>query len=175
MSSSHQQNGSTERKHRHIMEVGISLLSHARMPLKFWDEAFLTAMFLLNRLPTRVLDNDTPFGRLYEKSPNYSFLRTFGCVVWQNLRPYNYRKLEFRSKRCVFLGYSNLHKGFKCFDPSSGRVYISRDVVFDEIVFPSLFFIQMLELAFARRLSFFPMSLKILLLNLGMQLCMIKH
>lgn len=29
-----------------------------------------------------------------------------------------------------------MHKGFKCLDPSTGRVYISRDVVFDERVFP---------------------------------------
>jgi hypothetical protein len=34
------------------------------------------------------------------------------------------------------LGYSNLHKGFKCLDPSSGRVYISCDVTFDENIFP---------------------------------------
>jgi hypothetical protein len=36
----------------------------------------------------------------------------------------------------VFLGYSNLHKGFKCLDVSGGHVYISRDVVFDDTVFP---------------------------------------
>ena len=52
------------------------------------------------------------------------------------MRPYNERKLQFRSKHCVFLGYSNFHKGYKCLDPSQGRVYISRDVVFDENIFP---------------------------------------
>ena len=36
----HQQNGSAERKHRHIVEVGLFLLAQASMPLKFWDEAF---------------------------------------------------------------------------------------------------------------------------------------
>lgn len=37
----------------------------------------------------------------------------------------------------MFLGYSNLHKAFKCLDDTSkGRVYISRDVVFNEHVFP---------------------------------------
>jgi hypothetical protein len=36
----------------------------------------------------------------------------------------------------VFLGYNNLHKGFKCLDVAAGRVYISRDIVFDEMVFP---------------------------------------
>jgi histone deacetylase 1/2 len=63
-------------------------------------------------------------------------LRVFGCACWPNLHPYNNHKLAFRSKECAFLGYSNLHKGFKCLDISSVRIYISRDVTFDENVFP---------------------------------------
>jgi hypothetical protein len=55
----HQQNGSAERKHRHIMEVGLSLLAQASMPLKFWDEAFFTATYLINRIPSKVIDDDT--------------------------------------------------------------------------------------------------------------------
>jgi histone deacetylase 1/2 len=133
---SHQQNGSAERKHRHIVEVGLSLLAHASMPLKFWDESFLTGVFLINRLPSKTIHNDTPYERLHRTPPEYTFLRSFGCAVWPNLRPYNSKKLEFMSKRCVFLGYSNLHKGFKCLEPSTGRVYISRDVVFYEHIFP---------------------------------------
>jgi histone deacetylase 1/2 len=132
----HQQNGSAERKHRHIVEVGLSLLAHASMPLKFWDEAFLTATYLINRTPSRTLDYHTPLESLFRTKPEYSSLRAFGCACWPNLRPYNKKKLEFRSKECVFLGYSNLHKGFKCLDAKTGRVYISRDVVFDENVFP---------------------------------------
>ena len=102
----------------------------------FWDEAFSTAVYLINRLPSKVIANDTPFHRLYDTKPDYTLLRTFGCAVWPNLRPYNQHKLAFRSKQCVFLGYSGLHKGYKCLDPKEGRVYISRDVVFDEHVFP---------------------------------------
>jgi hypothetical protein len=49
----HQQNGSAERKHRHIVEVGLALLANASMPLKFWDEAFLTATYLINMLPSK--------------------------------------------------------------------------------------------------------------------------
>lgn len=132
----HQQNGSAERKHRHIVEIGLSLLAHASMPLKFWDDAFLTSVFLINRLPSKIIQNDTPYERLLGHEPDYTFLRIFGCACWPNLRPYNTKKLQFRSKRCVFLGYSNSHKGFKCLDPSEGRVYISRDIVFDENIFP---------------------------------------
>jgi histone deacetylase 1/2 len=132
----HQQNGAAERKHRHIVEVGLSLLAHAHMPLKYWDEAFLSATYLINRTPTKLLQYNKPFETLFKEKPNYSMLRVFGCACWPNLRPYNSRKLEFRSKRCTFLGYSTSHKGFKCLDIATGRIYISRDVVFDENIFP---------------------------------------
>ena len=104
------------------------------MPLKFWDEAFLTATYLINRVPSRTIQNSTPFKSLFKQESDYSTLRVFGCACWPNLRPYNSHKLEYRSKRCVFIGYSSLHKGFKCLEVSSGRVYISRDV--DENIFP---------------------------------------
>lgn len=106
------------------------------MPLKFWDEAFLTAVHIINMLPSRVINNETPVERLLHVKPDYKSLRVFGCACWPNLRPYNNRKLMFRSKQCAFLGYSPLHKGVKCLDISTGRVYISRDVVFDETKFP---------------------------------------
>jgi histone deacetylase 1/2 len=132
----HQQNGAAERKHRHIVEVGLALLAHALMPLKFWHKAFLAATYLINRIPSKVIDYMTPLERLFNQTPDYSSLRIFGCACYPNLRPYNRQKLEFRSKQCVFLGYSNMHKGFKCLEISSGRVYVSRDVVFDETEFP---------------------------------------
>ena len=56
----HQQNGSAERKHRHIVEVGLAILASASMPLKFWDEAFLTAVHLINMWPSRTISNETP-------------------------------------------------------------------------------------------------------------------
>ena len=115
----HQQNGAAERKHRHIVEVGLALLAHASMPLKFWEDAFIVATYLINRTPSRVINFETPLERLFHQKPDYSSLRIFGCACWPNLRPYNTHKFQFRSTRCVFLGYSPLHKGFKCLDPST--------------------------------------------------------
>ena len=131
-----QQNGIAERKHRHLVETGLALLAHSQLPLRYWDEAFLTACYLINRMPTPVINKETPLYRLMHVQPNYSFLRIFGCACWPSLRKYNSHKLEFRSKMCVFLGYSPLHKGYKCLDPATGRVYISRDVIFDETKYP---------------------------------------
>lgn len=116
--------------------MGLALLAHASMPLNFWDEAFLAATYIINCIPSKVINFDTPLERLFQQQPNYTCFRVFGCACWPNLRPYNTHKLQFLSKQCVFLGYSTLHKGFKCLDPNSGRVYISRDVTFDENVFP---------------------------------------
>ena len=76
----HQQNGSAERKHRHIVDMGLSLLSHASMPLRFWDEAYLSACYLINRLPSRVIGNMSPMEKLFSTKPDYVSLRTFGCA-----------------------------------------------------------------------------------------------
>jgi histone deacetylase 1/2 len=132
----HQQNGMAERKHRHIVETGLTLLAHGSVPFRFWGDAFSTACFLLNRFPSRVINMQTPLERLLGEKPDYTFFKVFGCACWPHLRPYNKRKLEFRSKKCVFLGYSPLHKGYKCLHVPTNRVYISRDVVFDEMHFP---------------------------------------
>jgi hypothetical protein len=116
--------------------MGLSLLAHAAMPLRFWDEAFTTAAYLINCLPSRVISFSSPFEKLFDTKLDYSWLQVFGCACWPHLRPYNARKLEFRSKRYVFLGYSSCHKGYKCLDVATGRIYISQDVVFDESDFP---------------------------------------
>ena len=90
--------------------MGLSLLSHASMPLRFWDEAYLCACYLINRLPSRVIGNMSPMEKNFSTKPDYVSFRTFGCACWPSLRKYNSRKLEFRSKMCVFLGYSPFHK-----------------------------------------------------------------
>lgn len=91
----HQQNGTAERKHRHIVETGLTLLAHAHVPFRFWSDAFSTACFLINRLPSRVIRMQTPLERLLGEVPDYTFFKVFGCACWPHLRPYNKRKLEF--------------------------------------------------------------------------------
>jgi hypothetical protein len=116
--------------------MGLALHAHASIPLKYWDEAFLTATYLINRIPTKLLSYSTPLEKLLGATPDCSSFRVFGCACWPNLLPYNTKKFQLRSTWCVFLGYNNMHKGFKCLDLAKGRIYISRDVIFDEAVFP---------------------------------------
>jgi histone deacetylase 1/2 len=105
------------------------------MPLKFWDHAFLTATYLINRLPFSTLDNKSPYFLLNTQIPDYKFLKNFGCACFPFLRPYSAHKMNFHSKECIFLGYSTSHKGYKCLD-SDGRIFLSKDVLFNEARYP---------------------------------------
>ena len=129
-------NGLSERKHRHIVETGLSLLSVANLSLTYWLQAFATSVFLINRMPTPILQNQSPIQKLFQTIPNYLKLRTFGCLCYPWWRPYAPNKLENRSLPCVFIGYSLTQNGYLCLEPVSGRVYVSRHVRFNETVFP---------------------------------------
>ncbi|CAA7049059.1 unnamed protein product [Microthlaspi erraticum] len=129
-------NGISERKHRHIVETGLTLLTHSAMPKTYWSYAFSTAVYLINRQPTSLLQMDSPFQRLFGVAPNYSKLQVYGCLCFPWLRPYTSNKLEDRSTPCVFLGYSQTQSACLYLQPATGRIYISRHVRFDETVFP---------------------------------------
>ncbi|KAL4302051.1 hypothetical protein GQ457_10G019450 [Hibiscus cannabinus] len=132
-----EQNGKAERKHRHVVETGLSLLAQAALPLKYWNHAFTTVVFLINRTPTDVLKGLTPYEKLHGKVPDYSLMKVFGCACYPNMRLFNRHKFDFRTKRCIFMGYNSSYKGYKCMN-ESGRVFVSRHVVFDEDSFPCL-------------------------------------
>jgi hypothetical protein len=51
--------------------MGLALLSHAYMPLKYWDEAFLAATYLINQTLTKLLSYDTPLHKFLGAAPNY--------------------------------------------------------------------------------------------------------
>jgi hypothetical protein len=68
-----------ERKHRRIVKVGLSLLVHASMLLKLWDEAFVAASYLINRTSTKLPDYSTPLG-MCQQTPDNSFRKVFGCA-----------------------------------------------------------------------------------------------
>jgi hypothetical protein len=101
----HHQKGSVERKIRHIVDTSLALLAHSHVPFKFWDNAFDTACYLINRLPSALNSVLSPFELLFNKSPDFNLLKVFGCECWPYLRPYNSHKMSFRSS---FLGVGKI-------------------------------------------------------------------
>ena len=114
-----------ERRHKHIVETGLTLLGQCHAPLKYWSYAFESFVYLINRTPTPVLNYKSPFECLLKSSLDYAFLRTFGYLCFPFLHQYNAHKLDFCSSTCVFLGYSNSHLGYRCLDLSYSSCSVS--------------------------------------------------
>jgi hypothetical protein len=101
-----QKNGVAEPKHRHIQEMARALRLHANLPKVFWAKAANTAVFLINCLPTPLLDNVSPLEKLHGYPPKYNLLKIFGCTCYVLLPKTEYSKLYAKSVKCIFLGYS---------------------------------------------------------------------
>lgn len=71
------QNGTTERKHKQLLEIAKALMFQSKVPIKFWVDCVLTATYLVNRFPNSALGFKTPYEVLFSKPPTYDHLKTF--------------------------------------------------------------------------------------------------
>ncbi|KAM2882470.1 hypothetical protein COP2_015447 [Malus domestica] len=129
-----QQNGVAERKNRDLLEKTRSLMFQMQVPKRLWSQALLTAAYIINRLPTRVLNSKSHFEVMKGRTADLTHFRIFGCTCYVHVQANHRDKLEPRAIKCVFMGYSSSQKGYKCYNPHTGKLVVSRDVRFDEHV-----------------------------------------
>ncbi|KAI5353569.1 hypothetical protein L3X38_006463 [Prunus dulcis] len=112
-----QQNGVSERKNCHLLEVARSIILDMSVPHHLWGHGILAATHLINRTPSRVLDFKTSLDVLCaHTSPVFvSKLppKVFGCVAYVHIYSHQRSKLDPSALRCVFIGYSTTQKGYK--------------------------------------------------------------
>uniref|UniRef100_A0A2N9ERL8 Integrase catalytic domain-containing protein n=1 Tax=Fagus sylvatica TaxID=28930 RepID=A0A2N9ERL8_FAGSY len=128
-----QQNGIAERKNGPILAIARALMLQMHVPKLFWADAVLTAAYLLNRMPSRILKGKSPFEMFFPgKNPFSVPPRVFGCVSFVHNHSPNRDKLDPRAHKCIFLSYSRTQKGYRCYSPSLRKHFVSADVTFFE-------------------------------------------
>jgi transposase InsO family protein len=127
-----QQNGVVERRNQTVVEMARCLLKSMKVPPEFWGEAVRTAVYLLNRAPTRSLNGVTPYELWHGRKPNVQHLRVFGCVAHVKKIGPGVNKLADRSSKMIFIGYEEGSKCYRVYDPISKKLQVSRDIMFEE-------------------------------------------
>jgi len=128
-----QQNGVSERMNRTLVESARSMIAHAGLSNIFWAEAISAAAYVRNRLPTVALkERETPYERWYGRKPDVSYFRVFGCMAYAYVPDCERQKLDTKSKKMRFVGYSLTSKGYRLFDETNQKPCVRRDVEFNE-------------------------------------------
>ncbi|KAG7594882.1 Ribonuclease H-like superfamily [Arabidopsis thaliana x Arabidopsis arenosa] len=109
-----------------------SILKHMNMPNYLWGEAVRHSTYLINRVGTRALVDQTPYEAFKKKKPSVEHLRVFGCVGYAKIDGPHLRKLDDRSRALVHVGTEPGSKAYRLLDPTARRIIVSRDVIFDE-------------------------------------------
>ena len=105
------------------------------VPKHFWADVVSTTCFLINRMPLSVLNWDTPYHILFPNKPLFPIEpQIFGCTCFvRDIRP-QVSKLDHKSLKCIFLGYSQVQKGYRCYYSSLRKYLVSTNVKFFENV-----------------------------------------
>nr|GEX68162.1 hypothetical protein [Tanacetum cinerariifolium] len=104
------------------------------------EQCILTAAYIINRLPLKVIKNKTPYEFVWNEEPKYEDLIIFGCLAYFKNTNTKGDKFEEKGKPEVFLGYPQGTKGYKIYDIESKKIVVSRDVLFleDNIPFKNI-------------------------------------
>jgi hypothetical protein len=131
-----EQNGRVERKHQHLLNVGRALLFQANLPKIFWSYVVQHATYIINRIPSSVLKNKSPYELMHHEQPKIENLKVFGSLAYASTQTAHRSKLDPRARKCLFLGHKPGVKGAVLFDLHSKTIFLSRNVTHHDHILP---------------------------------------
>lgn len=93
-------------------------------------------IYIINRVPSPILLNKSPFSIVFKTNPDLSSLRIFGLLCFVCTKKANRSKFDDKSRKCVFLGFPTDTKGYKVSDLKERQYLTLRDIIFCENKFP---------------------------------------
>ena len=134
-----QQNSIAERSWRTIMDMARAQVLGANLPKQMWAEAVNTAVYVINRVPSKALGGDTPYHSLFGKHAKMGHLKTFGCRAWAHVYDGERKKMDPKAWAGVMVGYDPTNYAcYRIFNPVTKTTKLSAHVSFDEGSFPGL-------------------------------------
>ena len=128
-----QQNGMAEHKNRHLVETARTTLLYHIVPQRFLGNGILNVCYLINRMPSSVPGDQVPHSLLFPNQPLFGLPPlVFGCTCFVHTLTPSQDKLSAKITKCIFLSYSRLQRGYRCYSPDKHQYFISTDVTFFE-------------------------------------------
>ncbi|GAU48263.1 hypothetical protein TSUD_405090 [Trifolium subterraneum] len=126
-----QHNDLAERRNKTIMDMARCMVKHKNLPKSFWGEAVATAVYVLNRCPTKKLKDKVPEEVWSGKKPSVSHFKVFGALCHKHVPEAKRTKLDDRSESMILVGY-HVTGVYKLYNPISKKMTYNRDVIVDE-------------------------------------------
>lgn len=123
------------------MEAVRAMLFHRKLPEALWGEAANVAAYTFNRVTNSNSKDKTPFELYFGRRPRISHLRVFRSICFmkaqEQKRSGHQRILDPRSSKLILVGYDRDFT-YCLFEPQTNKIYITREVLFDERKLPDM-------------------------------------
>jgi len=133
-SYSPQHNGVAKNNNKHIIEIACAMLNEKNLLNYFWAKAIAIVVYIMNQTPIAAIHGMTFEEKFTSKKLDVSHLKVFSCIAYVRVVNKKRSKLDPKAQKYIFIGYYLEQKGYRCFNLSTQKLQVSRDVVFDEMV-----------------------------------------
>lgn len=115
-----------------MMNLVRNTLSEKEVPKQCWAEAVNWVAHVLNRSPTLAVKNMTPEEAWSGVKLKVDYFRIVGCVGHVHIPDAKRIKLDDKSCKCILFGINEGTKAYRLLNPATGKILVSRDVIFEE-------------------------------------------
>ena len=127
-----QQNGVVDQMNKSLQEKARAMMKAKNLSTGFQGETVKTTTYLTNKSSTKAVWNKTPKEAWVSIKPTVNHLQIFKCTTYMHVPKEKRQKLDNKSSKCIFLGYSEVSKAYKVYELKTKKLHMSRDVIFDE-------------------------------------------